>query len=607
MIKGLLFGGTTEGKAVSNWLNDLEISHFYSTKTNSGNYESKFGQRICGAMDVEEICCFCKENKIDFLIDAAHPFAGQLHQNISGAAILAELPVVRVERDVVPRVENEYICYQHSLAAALKEIRQENRSRVLSLVGVKSLPMIHRTMPNLDVWYRILDFPSSLEIAKEAGVDKKRLIVSAAFEGMESVETLLLSEKIEAMITKESGYSGLLDQKMELAIKHQIPLYVISRPDLPNYDEVITNRETFQKYLKVRFNLERKDLSHGFTSGTCATISAKAALRLLLGEKLLEKESIILPDGGLCVMPLHQSRLGEDYALCSVVKNSGDDPDITDGMEIGVCLKWNDENCMRFVKGEGVGTVTLNGLGIPLGEPAINPVPRKMIAFELEQILEDYDICKGIDVSVFVPVGKKLGAKTFNPKLGIADGISIIGTTGRIKPYSLEAYVQTIQKQINMAVLNGADHIVVNSGGRSERYLKQKFPHLDDLSFLQYGNFIGEMLWAINASGIRKVSMGIMTGKAIKLAAGHLDTHSTKVVLDKDFLSSLAESCAYPSNVLNQIRALTMGRELEEIFQFSSEEAFFFALKNKCVAVCQQVISDYEFELLLISNNGKII
>ncbi len=606
-MKILLFGGTTEGKATSNWLSDLEIEHFYSTKTNSGNYESKFGTRVCGAMDVVEICTFCKQNQIDLIVDAAHPFADILHQNIVAAARQSELPVIRIERDSVPRIDSEFVQYHLDLEGILDELKKQNHAKVLSLMGVKAVPEIHSKTKGIDIWYRILDFPSSLKIADEAGVGRERLIVAPAFEGMDTQEPLLISESIQAMITKESGYSGLLDQKMELAIKHQIPLYVIARPELPEYNETITNREGLQKYLKSAFAFERKEMAHGFTSGTCATISAKAAMKLLLGEEKQQKEQITLADGGICEMVLHQNQKGKDFTLCSVVKNSGDDPDITDGMEIGVRLSWNEENCIRFVKGEGVGTASLNGLGIPLGEPAVNPVPRKMICFELQQLLNDYEISKGIDVSVFVPLGRKLGAKTFNPKLGIVDGISIIGTTGRIKPYSLEAYVQTIQKQLDLAVLNESKHIVMNSGGRSERYLKKKFPELGDLAFLQYGNFIGEMLKAINGSGVNKVSMGIMTGKAIKLAAGNLDTHSKKVVLDHDYLKKIAKECEYSDALIDKVGRIKMGRELEDIFNFSEDEAFFKAIKEDCVAVCRKVIKGYDFELLLISNSGVIV
>ncbi|MPQ49053.1 cobalamin biosynthesis protein CbiD [Marinifilum sp. N1E240] len=606
-MKILLFGGTTEGKATSNWLSDLEIEHFYSTKTNSGNYESKFGTRFCGAMDIAEIGAFCKQHQIDLIIDAAHPFADILHQNIVSAANQSELPVIRIERDSVPRIESEFVQYHQDLDGILNEIKNQNQTKVLSLMGVKALPEIHSKTEGIDIWYRILDFPSSLKIAEEAGVERNRLIIAPAFEGMETQEPLLISESIHGMITKESGYSGLLDQKMELAIKHKIPLYVIGRPDLPEYNETITNREGLQKYLKSVFAFERKEMAHGFTSGTCATISAKAAMKLLLGEEKQQKEHITLADGGVCEMVLHQNQKGENFTLCSVVKNSGDDPDITDGMEIGVRLSWNEENAIRFVKGEGVGIATLDGLGIPLGEPAINPVPRKMIRFELEQLLEDHEIDKGVDVSVFVPLGRKLGAKTFNPKLGIVGGISIIGTTGRIKPYSLEAYVQTIQKQLDLAVLNKSKHIVMNSGGRSERYLKQRFPELNNLAFLQYGNFIGEMLKTINGSGVEKVSMGIMTGKAIKLAAGNLDTHSKKVVLDHEFLMNLARDCNYSKEIIHQVGNIKMGRELEDIFTFSKDEAFFKSIIDCCKAVCQTAIEDYEFELLLISNKGEIL
>nr|WP_320119952.1 cobalt-precorrin-5B (C(1))-methyltransferase CbiD [uncultured Marinifilum sp.] len=606
-MKVLLFGGTTEGKATSNWLGDLKIQHFYSTKTNSGSYESEFGIRICGVMDIDEIGSFCKNNKIDLLIDAAHPFADVLHANIVAAAKQVNLPVIRIERDIVPRVESKFIHYCYDLDEVLNRLKNLKTQKVLSLMGVKALPYIHSNMKGVDIWYRILDFLSSIKIAEEAGVEKTKLIIAPAFEGMESQEPLLISEGIQAMISKESGYSGLLDQKMEMAIKYKIPLFVIARPNLPNYTATVTNREGLQKFLKSQFAFERAELASGFTTGTCATISAKAAIKLLLGEEKQNTEQITLADGGVCKKVLHQNRKADDFAVCSVVKNSGDDPDVTDGMEIGASLKWNTENCIRFVKGEGVGTVTLKGLGIPLGEPAVNPIPRKMIIFELEQILKDYEIDKGVDVAVFVPLGKKLGAKTFNPKLGIIGGISIIGTTGRIKPYSLDAYMQSIRKQVDLAVENKHKHIVVNSGGRSERYLKSTFPELDDLAFLQYGNFIGEMLKIINGSGVQKTTMGIMTGKAVKLAAGNLDTHSKKVVLDHDFLMNLAKDCNYSKEIVTAVGKIKMGRELEDIFSFSKNELFFKMLIEKCISVCKQLVDDYEFELLLISNKGEVI
>jgi len=606
-MKVFVFGGTTEGKAVSNWLSDLKIEHFYSTKTTSGNYESEFGTRICGAMSEAECIEFCQSHQVDLMIDAAHPFADQLHQTAVAAARNLKVPIARLERDFVERVSNEYIIYCHSLADVFMQIKDRELHRILSLTGVKSLPFIHSHLGNCEVWYRILDFPSSLQIAQEAGVDQEHLLVASAFEQMSSVKGMLLEQKIEAILTKESGYSGMLDQKIEMAIEQQIPLFVIMRPELPEYDAEFTNREGLQKYLKQEFNFERKELAHGFTSGTCATIASKAALKLLLGEEVQQKERIVLPDGGNCEMVLHQQIKGEDYAICSVVKNSGDDPDITDGMEIGAKLMWNQTEEFRFVKGEGVGTVTVEGLGIPVGEPAVNPVPRKMIAFELQQLLEESEINKGIDISIFVPKGRQLGAKTFNPKLGIEGGISIIGTTGRIKPYSLEAFVETMRRQVDVAIRNQQQHIVINSGGRSERYLKNQFPEVSNLAFLQYGNFIGEMLQVLQQAKVKKVSMGIMTGKAIKLAAGHMDTHSKKVVFDHQFLLDLTHSLDYPEEILQKISTIKMGRELESIFQFSNQEAFFRELKRRCEQHCKKILKETDFEILLISNKGKVI
>jgi len=603
----LIFGGTTEGRKTANWLSDLKQPFYYSTKTNSHPLISAMGECLSGGMNEQEMIEFCRQHEIKLIVDAAHPFAADLHINLHRVASELDIAIVRIEREFVERLDHQQIHYLPSMDACIQEINKKGIERVLSLVGVKNLPKIKKALPDCDIWFRILNFPESIRIANDANVREDRLIVSSRFENLLLEEELIKEHGIQAIMTKESGYSGLLDKKMDLAIKYEIPLFIVKRPDLPEYDKIIKTRSEFQSYLDEAFGIKRLELAHGYTTGTCASISAKAALLALLDQKALEWERVDLPNNRQAMMPIHCTEFTSDYGICTVIKNSGDDPDITDGTEIGCRISFNDTGEIRFIKGEGVGTVTKAGLEMPIGDPAVNPIPRQIIRRELKKVLVDNQIDKGLDVSVFVPMGAKLAKKTFNPRLGIEGGISIIGTTGILKPFSAEAYIDTIKKHVRFAVENGSSQVFINSGGRSERYLKQKFPEMPQQAYIQYGNFIGDTIHAINGSGVEKVTMGIMMGKAVKLAEGHLDTHSKKVVFNKEFLMQIAKGANYDDASINQIKEVNMARDLEGIFPFTEDEVFYKHLKSKCCEVLEKEIEDYQIELLLMNIKGEII
>jgi cobalt-precorrin-5B (C1)-methyltransferase len=603
----LIFGGTTEGRKTANWLSDLKQPFYYSTKTTSNPLLSEMGACLSGGMNEEEMIEFCRQQEINLIVDAAHPFAADLHFDLHKVACELDIAIVRIEREFVERLEHEHIHYLPSMDACIQAIQKMEIERVLSLVGVKNLPKIKKALPDCDIWFRILNFPESIRIANNAKVREERLIVSSRFENLILEEDLIHKYGIQAIMTKESGYSGLLDKKMDLAIKYKIPLFIVKRPDLPEYDKIIKTRSEFQSYLDEAFGIKRLELAHGYTTGTCASISAKAALLALIKQEAMAWERVDLPKNREAMMPIHYTEFTVDYGLCTVIKNSGDDPDVTDGTEIGCRISFNETGDIRFIKGEGVGTVTKVGLEMPVGDPAVNPTPRHIMRRELMQLLDKYQIDKGVDVSVFVPLGAKLAKKTFNPRLGIEGGISIIGTTGILKPFSAEAYVDTIKKHVRFAVENGSSQVLINSGGRSERYLKQKFPEMPQHSYIQYGNFIGDTIHAINWSGIKKVSMGIMMGKAVKLAEGHLDTHSKNVVFNKAFLIQIAHEAHYDDSYIEQIKEVNMARDLEGIFPFTEDEVFYKHLKRKCCEVLEREIEDYEIELLLMNIKGEII
>jgi len=603
----LIFGGTTEGRKTANWLSDLKQPFYYSTKTTSNPLISEMAECLSGGMNEEEMIEFCRKQEINLIVDAAHPFAADLHVNLHRVATELDIAIVRIEREFVERLEHEHIHYLPSMNACIQEIQEMGIERVLSLVGVKNLPKIKKALPDCDIWFRILNFPESIRIANDAKVREERLIVSSRFENLVLEEELIQEHGIQSIMTKESGYSGLLDKKMDLAIKYKIPLFIVKRPDLPEYDRIIKTRSEFQSYLDEAFGIKRLELAHGYTTGTCASISAKAALMALINQQNVDWERVDLPKNREAMMPIHYTEFTKDYGLCTVIKNSGDDPDVTDGTEVGCRISFNDSGEIRFVKGEGVGTVTKAGLEMPIGDPAVNPTPRQIMKRELKLVLENHKINKGVDVSVFVPLGAKLAKKTFNPRLGIEGGISIIGTTGILKPFSAEAYIDTIKKHVRFAVENGSSQVLINSGGRSERYLKQKFPEMPQHSYIQYGNFIGDTIHAINGSGIKKVSMGIMMGKAVKLAEGHLDTHSKKVVFNKEFLMQIATESNYDVSYIDQIKEVNMARDLEGIFPFEKGENFYQHLKKKCCEVLEKEIEDYKIELLLMNIKGEII
>lgn len=603
----LLFGGTTEGKATANWLTDMGFTFYYSTKTASKVVLPLGCKKLEGGMSTIEISDFCRIRKIKLIIDAAHPYASELHQNIAGASTVTNLPVVRVERGFMEPVEDPLIHYVDSLTAMVQCVKQLKAGRILSLMGVKSVPFLHQALEKQQVWYRILDQHLSWKMALASGVKEEQILASMAFESLDDARGVIEQHKIQALLTKDSGFNGLFDQKIELAREYNIPLVVLKRPALPEYTSIVKCRSELRDFMQKHFELPQPELAHGYTTGTCATICAKAAASYLLTGECPMQETILLPDGEPCTMSIHTKGKNDAQAFVTVIKNSGDDPDLTDGLVIGCRISLNPNREIRFVEGEGVGIVCLPGLGLPIGEPAVNKVPRAMITGELEQIRDEYELSTGFDVSVFIPQGRRLAEKTFNPRLGVEGGLSIIGSTGRIKPFSSEAYIATIQRQVGVAVDNNGTHIVMNSGGRSEKYLKRRYSELPDFAFVQYGNYIGEALKAAGQPGIKKVSMGIMTGKAVKLAEGHLDTHSRNVLMNKAFLTKMANECGYDAAIIKQVEGITMARELEKIFMFKAEASFFKALKDACYQSVQPVINGFELEILLINNEGEMI
>jgi cobalt-precorrin-5B (C1)-methyltransferase len=312
-------------------------------------------------------------------------------------------------------------------------------------------------------------------------------------------------------------------------------------------------------------------LRTGLTTGSCATAAASAAARLLFAggdvHDAPDSVEIVLPKGQHVTMPITYCRLACDgnrrarEAIAGVVKDAGDDPDVTHGAIVFVALLLREEPGVRFEAGPGVGTVTRAGLALPIGEPAINPVPRAMIRGHLEKIAAENGYHGGFVVRIGVEGGVALAAKTMNPRLGIVGGLSILGTTGIVRPFSCSAYIASIHQGIDVARANGQIHLAACTGNTSEKVAQDRYG-LPEMALVEMGDFAGAVLkhvrrtahadvvelpfpdragmQAIAAVPLQRLSLVGGFGKFSKLAAGHLDLHSKQSSVD---LGRLAQWC----------------------------------------------------------------
>ncbi len=568
--------------------------------------ECAHGIRLTGAMNAEEMECFCRDHAIKLLIDAAHPFAQVLHQTIEKVSKCLQIPVIRYERRYPPRDEDLIWC--DSYADAIHQMENKGIQRLLALSGVNTLAPLRPYWRSHTTWFRILEREESLSLAEKQGFPQERLVFYR-----EGEDELKLLEQLhpDAILTKESGFSGYFMDKVNAARQFGIPVFVVKRPTLPETFYRVYGEDGLRKQIE-RLLPEFFPLKSGYTTGACATAAAKAALLALLSRKEQTESQITLPSGEQITLPVAYTEWAGCSATCTVIKESGDDPDVTNHSRIRVTVQLSPEasGCddterVIFQAGEGVGTVSLPGLGLKVGGPAINATPRKMIRQELIPLLPSPDSVAIVTVSV--PGGEELAKRTFNPKLGIIGGISIIGTSGIVRPFSSDAFIASIRKEASVAKAIGCETLVINSGAKSERYLRSLYASLPPQSFVHYGNFIGETLKIAADLGFKQVILGIMIGKAVKLAEGFLDTHSKKVVMNKGFLQDVAKEAKCEEATVDAINRITLARELWELLTEKDQNRFFPLLLQKCKSYCAPILPDGELTLLLISEEGKVL
>ena len=607
----LVFGGTTEGRRAAEVLEEAGSPYFYSTKTGEKlrvgasagmqDLTLQHGQRIDGAMDAETMRVFCREHDIRLIVDAAHPFAAQLHQTIAAVASDRQIPVIRYERIYPPRDPD--ITWIDDYSQVPTDIHT-----LLATTGVKNISKLKPLeSKGIRVFYRILSRESSIALAKEQGATDDQLCF---YEDSSTIDV-----EADAILLKESGLSGGFQEKVDAARAKGMRIVALKRPGLLQGDgSFVTSRGVTKEpslCINGPYGLRRAvekllpefyPLHSGLTTGTCATAAAIAATIHLLKGETPPEVPVILPDGETIQVPV---TYGKGYASC--FKEAGDDPDITNGIEVRakVDFEHRDTEPQKIIikGGEGVGRITLPGFDYPPGSPAINKAPREMIRQNLEKLCTSLSLClETISVTISVPNGAEIAKKTFNPRLGIEGGISIIGVSGIVKPFSEEAFIDSIRKCMSVAKASGTDRVVINSGGKSERFVKALYPDLPRQAFVEYGNYIGETLKIANELGFPKVTLGVMLGKAVKLAAGHLDTHSRKTTMDLDFIRQMLQE----SGITINISDITLARELWDRIPSDQLQTFAQTVISHCSAYCSPLLSDGSLTILLIDDNGNI-
>lgn len=353
---------------------------------------------------------------------------------------------------------------------------------------------------------------------------------------------------------------------------------------------------------------EGSPLRNGWTTGACATAATKAALTALLTRTFPDPVTITLPKGETPAFALATEGFEGASAFAGIVKDAGDDPDVTHGATvISTVTRLPPGSGIRFAAGDGVGTVTKAGLPIAVGEPAINPVPRAMITAEIEALAEEHQIPPDVEVRISVPGGALIAEKTWNPRLGILGGISILGTTGIVHPFSCAAWIHSIHRGIDVARAEGLTHLLGATGSTSEK-AAQTFHGLPDGALIDMGDFAGGLLKYLRAHPVPRLTIAGGFAKISKLAQGALDLHSSRSQVDNHFFLSMPVSQSLGET---QRMAIADANTALEVLEIMSEAGIDIArsvadaARQTAVGVLRD--SGVAVDVIVIDRKGKII
>ena len=389
--------------------------------------------------------------------------------------------------------------------------------------------------------------------------------------------------------------------------------------------------------MKPETDEQARPLRTGLTTGSCATACSVAAARYLFADDYSESVEITLPKGKLVEMPITQLTKTVNTAEASTIKDGGDDPDATHGARIYVQLRLIDrtaaarlaqadlptgkvagrhgsddgvirdssyQNPVVFKAGEGVGTATRVGIVIPVGEPAINPVPRKMIREHLRELAELHGYDGGFEVNVGVENGVAIALKTMNGRLGIEGGISILGTTGIVRPFSCAAYIASIHQGIDVARANGVKHIAACTGNSSETFIAEHY-QLPDMSLIEMGDFAGAVLKYIRHNPVERLSICGGFGKLSKLAMGHLDLHSRASSIDFDYLAESAAAQGGDAALQAHIRTANTSIEALNLCQAAKVDLASKICQDALAIAKKTIKHDIPLEVWAVNRAGE--
>ena len=348
-------------------------------------------------------------------------------------------------------------------------------------------------------------------------------------------------------------------------------------------------------------------LRRGWTTGACATAATRAAYTALLTGAFPDPVAITLPGGERPAFALAREGRGPDYALAGIVKDAGDDPDVTHLAEIVVRVRKAAPGAgVVFRAGAGVGVVTRPGLPLAVGEPAINPAPRAMMRGAVHAVAAEHGDPGDLEIEISVPGGEELAKKTWNPRLGILGGISILGTTGIVVPYSCSAWIHSIRRGIDVARAGGIAHVAGCTGSTSERAVQALYG-LPDVALLDMGDFAGGLLKYLRRHPLPRLTIGGGFGKISKLGARHLDLHSGRSQVDLDWLAERLAELGGGSELLEKTRAAHTAKEVLDLARAARLPLADAVARHARMTALGVLDGETEVDVLVFDREGRLV
>jgi len=352
-----------------------------------------------------------------------------------------------------------------------------------------------------------------------------------------------------------------------------------------------------------------RPLRHGYTTGACAAAATLGAALWLAGDRPASVE-LELPAGERAIFALHGCRVDGDAASCYVIKDAGDDPDVTHGVEVHSQVQrvspsplegeGRGEGDVAILGGTGIGRVTKPGLAVPVGEPAINPVPRRMIRDALRGVFAAGDF----RVTISIPDGEQRAEKTLNARLGILGGLSILGTTGIVRPISHKAWTDTLEVALDVALAAGCTQVVACTGRSSERAAQAALPQLPEVAFIMMGDHVGYLAGACHRKGVPHLTVAAQFAKLVKIACGHEQTHVRSSELDLRELAGWAQRLGFGAELASRIAGANTAREV--FLETGAEHRLVAEVARRAIQQLQNWAVGVTIDILLIGYDGEV-